>query len=218
MIFKPETLLRWHRELVKKKWTFANTPKRSGRPSTDPEIVELILRLARENRWGDDRIEGELKKLGDRVSHETVRKILRSHGIPPVPARKGMTTWRTFLNHYKDTLLACDFFAVDTLALQTLYVVFFIEVGTRRVHVMGTTPHPSQLWVTQQARQVMWKLDAEGRSFTHLIRDNDGKYGKSFDAVFESQGLEVVRTPFRAPRANAYFYNRSCQVRAGKGY
>ncbi len=204
LIFKPETLLRWHRDLVTKKWTFANTPKGSGRPSTDPKIVELILQLARENVWGDARIEGELKKLGYRISQETVRKILRSHGSPPVLARKRATTWRTFLNHYKDTLLACDFFTVETIALQTLYVLFFIEVGTRRVHIVGTTPHPSQHWVTQQARQLMWELEGEGRAFTHLIRDNDGKYSPGFDAVFESEGIEVVHTPFRAPQANAY--------------
>jgi putative transposase len=99
---------------------------------------------------------------------------------------------------------ANNIFTVETIALQTLYVLFFIEVGTRRVHVMGTTPHPSQRWVTQQARQLLWKLDAKGRSFTHLIHDNDGKYNTGFDVVFESQGVEVVRTPFRAPRANAY--------------
>ena len=166
LIFKPDTLLRWHRDLIRKKWTFTNTPKARGRPSTDQEIVELILRLARENQWGDGKIEGELKKLGYRISHESIRQILRSHGISPRPIRKSTTTWRTFLNHYKDTLLACDFFTVETMSLQTLYVLFFIEVGTRRVHIMGTTPHPSQLWVTQQARQLMWKLDDEGRSFT----------------------------------------------------
>jgi hypothetical protein len=204
LIFKPDTLLRWHQDLVKKKWTFANTPKAPGRPSTEPDIVELILRLARENRWGDAKIEGELKKLGYGVSHETIRKILRSHDLPPVPARRSATTWCTFLNHYKDTLLACDFFTVETIALQTLYVLFFIEVGTRRVHVMGSTPHPSQLWVSQQARQLMWKLEAEGRAFTHLIHDNDGKYSTGFDVVFKSQGIEVLHTPFRAPRANAY--------------
>jgi putative transposase len=204
LVFKPETLLGWHRDLVKKKWTFANSPKMPGRPPTDPQLVQLVLRMARENQWGDHKIEGELKKLGYRISHETIRKILRSHDIAPVPIRKSPTNWRTFLSHYKDTLLACDFFTVETIALQTLYVLFFIEVGTRRVHVMGTTPHPSQLWATQQARQLMWKLATEGRSFTHLIHDNDGKYSTSFDAVFESEGVEVVHTPFRAPRANAY--------------
>src|SRR6185295_9462850 len=100
-----------------------------------------------------------------------------------------------FLNHYQDTLLACDFFTVETIVLQTLYILFFIEVSTRRVHVVGVTPHPSQRWVTQQARQLMWLLESEGNSFTHLIHDNDGKYSLAFDAIFESTGIEVVHTP-----------------------
>ena len=204
LIFKPETLLRWHRELVRKKWTFSNAPKASGRPSTDPQLVLLILRMARENRWGDDRIEGELKKLGYRISHETIRKILRSHGVLPLPARSASSNWRSFLTHYKDTFLACDFFTVETIRLQTLYVLFFIELGTRRVHIAGITAHPSQTWVSQQARQIQWDFQEEECAFTHLIRDNDSKYGAAFDAVFASEGIEVVRTPFRAPRANAY--------------
>ena len=109
LIFKPETLLRWHRELIRKKWTFSNAPKASGRPATDPQLVLLILRMARENRWGDDRIEGELKKLGYRISHETIRKILRGHGVLPLPARSTSSNWRAFLSHYKATFLACDF-------------------------------------------------------------------------------------------------------------
>lgn len=204
LIFKPETLLRWHRTLVKRKWTFSNTPKAPGRPPTDPQLVQLILQLARENRWGDHRIQGELKKLGYRISHETVRKLLRGHGILPVPFRKASSSWRTFVNHYKATLLACDFFTVETIRLQTLYVFFFIEVGTRHVHIAGITSHPSQPWLTQQARQLFWDLGEQHRTFTHLIRDNDGKYSATFDAVFASEGVEIVRTPFRAPRANAY--------------
>ncbi len=204
LIFKPETLLSGHRRLVRRKWTFNNTPERLGRPPTDPQLVQHILRLARENRWGDDRIQGELRKLGYCISHETVRKILRSQGILPVPFRKAASSWRTFVNHYKATLLACDFFTVETLRLQTLYVFFFIEVGTRRVHIAGITAHPTQAWVTQQARQFLWHLEAETFPPTHLIRDNDGKYSTGFDAVFASEGIELVRTPFHAPPANAY--------------
>ncbi len=204
LIFKPDTLLRWHRELVRHKWTFDNTRKTPGRPATDPHLAQLVLRLARENNWGDDRITCELKKLGYRISHETVRKILRSHGICPVPTRKVSSNWGTFINHYKATLLAYDFFTIETIRLQTLYVLFFIEIGTRRVHVAGITPQPTQRWVAQQARQLLGNFDSEGQTFTHLIRDNDGKYGASFDAVFESLGVEVVRTLCRAPRANAY--------------
>ncbi|MBW4436334.1 MAG: helix-turn-helix domain-containing protein [Pleurocapsa minor GSE-CHR-MK-17-07R] len=120
LIFKPDTLLRWQRELFRRKWTFNQQVKKAGRPPVEPQIIQMVLELARENKWGDDRIKGELKKLGYRISHETVRQILRRHGILPVPHRKSSSTWRTFLNHYKDTLLACDFFTVETFRLQTL--------------------------------------------------------------------------------------------------
>jgi transposase InsO family protein len=204
LIFKPDTLLRWHRELVKRKWTFNRYSKRNGRPPVEPQIIQLVLQLARENQWGDDRITGELKKLGYCISHETVRQILRRHSILPVPDRKVSSTWRTFLNHYKDTVLACDFFTIETVRLQTLYVFFFIEVGTRRIHLADVTAHPTQAWVTQQARQLLWNLQEQQLRFTHLIRDNDGKYGAAFDAVFASEEVELVHTPVRAPRANAY--------------
>jgi len=132
-IFKPDTLLRWHRELVTRKWTFNHQLKKAGRLPIEPQVVQLVLQLAREHRWGDDRFTGELKKLGYRISYEKMRRILRRHGVLPVPRRRSSSTWRTFLNHYKDTLLACDFFTVKTIRLQTVYVFFFIEVGTRRV-------------------------------------------------------------------------------------
>jgi hypothetical protein len=145
-----------------------------------------------------------VKKLGYRISHETVRQILRRHGIPRVPQRQSASTWRTFLNHYKDTLLACDFFTVETVRLQMLYVFFFIEVGTRRVHLAGITAHPTQAWVAQQARQIVWNLQTQQTTFTHVIRDNDSKYGAVFDPVFASEGIETVHTPIRAPWANVY--------------
>jgi putative transposase len=136
LIFTPDTLLRWHRELVKRKWTFKQPSQPVGRPPVESQIIQLVLQLARENRWGDDRITGELKKLGYRISHETVRQILRRHGILPVPDRKASATWRTFLNHYKDTLLACDFFTVETIRLQTLYVFF----SSKSEPVVSTLP------------------------------------------------------------------------------
>jgi hypothetical protein len=124
--------------------------------------------------------------------------------MQPVPERKASSTWRPFLSHYKETLLACDCFTVETIRLQTLYVFFFIEIGTRRVHVAGVTPHPTQTWVIQQARQFVWNLQEQKQRYTHLIRDNDGKYSAAFDAAFASEGIEVIYTPVRAPRANAY--------------
>jgi putative transposase len=159
------------------------------------------------NRDGRESMSGIINDshlLRHQISHEKVRQILRQHGILPVPDRKSSSTWRTFLNHYKDTLLACDFFTVETVHLQTLYVFFFIEVGTRRIHIAEVTAYPTQAWVTQQARQLVWNLQEQKQKFTHLIRDNDGKYSAAFDAVFASEGIEVVHTPLRAPRANAY--------------
>ncbi|MBK9747571.1 MAG: helix-turn-helix domain-containing protein [Chloroflexi bacterium] len=115
--------------MVKRKWTFKHQAKRGGRPPIEPQVVQLVLQLVRENRWGDDRITGELKKLGYRISHETVHQILSRHGIPPIPQKQSATTWRTYLNHYKDTLFACDFFTVETVRLQTLCVFFLSRSG-----------------------------------------------------------------------------------------
>ncbi len=142
-LFKPDTILRWHRELVRRKWTYRRT-NLGGRPSIPLGIEALILRLARENpRWGHRRIQGELSKLGHAISASAVRAALRRHRVPPAPQRRRTTTWRNFINSYKDQLLACDFFAVETLCLKTLHILFFIEVGTRRVHLAGCTAHPT---------------------------------------------------------------------------
>jgi len=156
-IVKPATLFGWHRALVRRKWTYRQ--RSPGRPRTDHEIEQLVLRLARENDWGYERIEGELLKLGYSISHETVGNILKRHNIPPVPDRETSPSWKHLMTHYKDQLLACDFFTVETLFLQTLYVLVFIEIGTRRVHFAGCTPHPSGAWVMQQARQLSWVLE-----------------------------------------------------------
>lgn len=204
LLFKPETVLGWHRELVRRKWT---TRRRTtgGRPATSAEVEALILRLARENpTWGYRRIQGELAKLGHLLGHVTVRTILRRHGLPPAPERRRRgNTWRAFLSRHRDQLLACDFFTVETLFLQTLYVLFFVQLGTRRVHLAGCTAQPTAGWVTRQARQLSWRLRDGDITARHLIHDRDGKFAPGFDAVFQSEGVEVVRTPYRAPRANA---------------
>jgi putative transposase len=151
----PATLLRWHRRLVARRWTYA---ARTGRPPIGGEIRQLVLRLARENpRWGYQRIVGEVKGLGLRVSATTVRKILREAGIGPAGERLGLT-WRAFLRAQAQSMLAVDFFTVETIALQRLYVLFFIELGSRRVHCAGCTANPTGSWVTQQARQFAWTL------------------------------------------------------------
>jgi putative transposase len=198
-IVTPATLLAWHRRLVAKRWTYAG---RAGRPPIRQEIRDLVLRFARENpRWGYQRIVGEVKGLGVAVSATTVRTWLREAGLGPVGTRGGMS-WREFLRTHRRSLLAADFFTVETIWLQRLYVLFFIELGSRRVHLAGCTPNPSASWVTQQARQLMWTLAERPERLRFLIRDRDQKFTTSVDDVFRSEGIEIIRTPFRAPQAN----------------
>lgn len=197
----PRTLLRWHRELVRCKWTFRRR-RRPGRPGLPHETVELIVRIARENpRWGYLRIRAELLKLGVQVSATAVRGILRGHGLGPAPRRNG-PTWREFLRQQAAGVLACDFFTVQTVWLQTPYVLFVIELSTRRVHLCGVTAHPDSAWVTQQARNL--DLDERLCSVRFLLRDRDAKYSRSFDDVFLAEGVRIVKTPVRAPQANAF--------------
>lgn len=203
-IFRPETIFRWHRELVRKKWTYANKNK-GGRPLFNKELETLILRLAGENsRWGYGKIQGELHKLGFDISKSSVRNILDRHGIQSASVRNGSIGWKHLMRHYKDQILACDFFTVETIWLKTIYVLFFIELGSRRVYFAGVTTNPNQIWITQQARQIVWALDDKGRSLKFLIHDNDTSFSKAFDAVFKSEGFHVIKTPFQAPNANAF--------------
>jgi putative transposase len=203
-IFQPETVLGWHRELVRRKWTYLRQNK-GGRPSTSKELEKLILRLARENpRWGYGKIEGELIKLSYKVSQSTIRNILDRHGILPVPVRNGSIGWRQLMDHYTNQILACDFFTIETIWLQTIYVLFFIELGSRRVHFAGITTNPNEIWVTQQARQLVWEFNDRETPLRFLIHDNDCSFSKAFDAVFQSEGFHAIHTPFRAPNANAY--------------
>jgi transposase InsO family protein len=196
----PATLLRWHRRLVARRWTYSS---RRGRPPVGDEIRELVLRLARENpRWGYQRIVGEIKGLGLKVSVTTVRKILREAGVGPVGERLGLS-WRAFLRQQAASMLAVDFFTVETISLQRLYVLFFIELASRRVHLVGCTANPTGAWVTQQARHFAWTLQEQPSRFRFLIRDRDAKFTRSFDAVFASEDIEIVKTPVRAPKANA---------------
>jgi len=194
----PQTVLRWHRELVRSKWTYRHK-RPPGRPRVVHETATLILRLAGENpRWGYLRIQGELKKLGISVSATGICSVLRRHGLPPAPRRDG-PSWKEFLSQQAAGIVACDFFCVDTVWLKTIYVLFFIELSTRRVHLAGVTVHPNSAWVTQQARNLVMEDHLAGTRF--LIRDRDAKYSGPFDEVFRSEGLRIIRTPIRSPRA-----------------
>jgi putative transposase len=198
----PQTLLRWHRELVSRRWTYPQ--RRPGRPPLDPSIRALILRLARENSsWGYLRIVGELRTLGIAVSGSYVRTVLARAGVRPAPERDRLT-WRAFLRQHAASTLACDFFTVETVALQRLYVLFFISLATRRLEYIASTTNPDSRWMTQQARNLVMQLDDERRTPLDLIHDRDSKFSHAFDGIFTSEGVTIIRTPVRAPNANAY--------------
>ena len=201
-LVKPDTILRWHRELVRRHWTYGR--RVSGRPPLPDKTVELIVRLARENpRWGYLRIVGELKKIGVVVSKGSVANVLRRHRLPPAPRRSG-PTWTEFLRAQADAIVATDFFTVDTVLLRRYYALFVIELDRRVVHLLGVTANPNDPWVTQVARNFCTALEDGGRSLRFLIRDRDTKFTASFDEIFASIGIEIVLTPVRSPRANAF--------------
>jgi hypothetical protein len=199
---RPETLLRWHRRLIAGAWTYPH--RQTGRPPLDRDVQQLIIRMAKENpTWGYQRIRGELLRLGVQVSATAIRTTLRRHRLDPAP-RRAATSWQAFLRRQAAGIVACDFFNVDTIWLRRLYVLFFIEHQTRRVHLAGVTANPDGAWVTQQARNLLLVLGEQGRRVQFLLRDRDAKFSRSFDDVFRSEGGQVLLTPVQAPKANAY--------------
>ena len=200
-LVSPRTLLRWHADLVARRWTYPH--RRPGRPPTAAPIRALVLRMARENpRWGYRRIQGELVGLGHTVAASTVWTILKRAGLDPAPRRCG-PTWRQFLSAQAHAILAIDFAHVDTVFLRRLYILIVVEHERRRVHLAGITAHPTGVWVTQQARNLLMELSERAGRFRFLIRDRDSKFTRSFDAVFAGADIQIIRAPVRAPRANA---------------
>jgi putative transposase len=195
------TLLRWHRQLVARRWAYRH--RRPGRPATSTEVGALVLRLARENpTWRYRRIQGELVGLGIRLAASTVWAILRREGIEPA-RRRSELGWAGFLRAQAASILECGFLIVDTVFLRRLSILLFVELATRRVHVAGITTNPDERWVVEQARNVIMTLDENVRP-RFLIRDRDSKFSTAFDEVFRSEGIRVIRAPVRAPRARAH--------------
>src|SRR6266704_1001804 len=204
MLVQPETVLGWHRELVRRRWAAFGPRRGPGRPGLDPELQQLILRMAKDNpSWGCVRIRGELLKLGHVVSATAIRKLLRRNRIGPAPLRSRQT-WKAFLRAQASAIVLTDFLSVDTVFLKRLYVILYMELATRRVIWFAVTHSPNAAWVSQQARNVSWELDELGGQARFLIHDHDRKYGGGSDHIFTADGMTVIRTPIAAPRANSH--------------
>ena len=198
----PATLLAWHRRLVARKWDYT-IQRRPGRPPTVAAIRKLVIRMAMDNpAWGHRRVQGELVKLGHLIAASTVWQILHAAGIDPAPRRSG-PTWKQFLTAQAHGILAVNFVHVDTVLLRRLYVLIVIEHGTRRVHLAGITAHPDGAWTAQAARNFLMDLGQRTASLKFLIRDRAGQFTGSFDAVFTADGIRILASPPKAPRANA---------------
>jgi len=204
LIVQPETVLNWHRALVRRKWAAYSRRGRLGRPRLPEECRQLILRLAKENpRWGYMRIRGELLKLGHVVSPTAIRNLLRRHGVPTSPHRSKLS-WREFLRAQASAIVAADYFTLETWNLKRLHVLFFMELGRRRTVGFGITSNPNQAWVSQQVRNLSWRLEEMGLAIEFLICDHDKKFPFGIEHLLAAEGVSVIRTPFQAPVANCY--------------
>ncbi|MFK4272769.1 integrase core domain-containing protein [Streptomyces milbemycinicus] len=200
LLVTPRSVLRWHARLVARKWTCPH--RRPGRPPTPEALRQLVLRLARENPgWGYRRIHGELLGLGRKVGASTVWEILQKAGIGPAPQRTSQS-WPVFLKVQASAIVATDLFHIDTVFLRRWFVLFFIDHGTRRVHIAGVTRHPTGPWITQQARNYLMDLGDRAESIGFLIRDRGAYFTDSFDAVFQAVGIRVIPTLPAVPRMN----------------
>ncbi len=204
LIVRPETLLGWHRALIRRKWAAYRRRGRPGRPRMPEECRQLIPRLAKENsKWGYLRIRGELMKLGYMISPTAIRNLLRRQGIPTSPQRSKLS-WRQFLRAQASAIVAADYFTVEIWNLKRFYVLFFMQLGHRRILHVGVTANPNQAWVSQQVRNLSWRLQELGLAARFMICDNDMKLPFGIEHILEAEGVRVIRTPIQAPVANCY--------------
>ena len=207
-IVTPETILRWHRELVAAKWDYSRRRKKIGRPPASVEIVELVLRMARENPgWGYDRIQGALANLGHLISNTCVGSILKAHGIDPAPDRKRQSTWKSFLQAHWDVLASVDFTTIEVWTkggLVTVSLLFVMELATRRVHFARSTANPDEPWMLQVARNLSDAEDGFLREKKYLLMDRDTKFSEAFRVILEQAGVKAIRLPPRSPNLNPH--------------
>ena len=209
-IVKPKTILAWQRRLEKQKWDYSDRRKNNpGRPRIAENIERIVCRMARENEWGYDRIQGELKKLDIGISKSSVANILRRNGLPPSPERKGLS-WREFLARHASVFLCADMFQKEVWTfrgLTTAYVFFVIHLQTRQVVLSRATFSPTNQWLKQQTRHVLWACEDQNIEPRFFLRDNDQLYPEGMDAILKSSGVDTIKTPFGAPNANEYCSN-----------
>src|SRR5947207_289132 len=203
LLVTPDTIMRWHHDIVRRRWAARSRRGRSGRPATRRNIKALVLRLARENpEWGYRRIHGELAGLGVKVAASTVWEILKTNGIGPSP-RGTRPTWSQFLRSQAEAILACDFFTVDLPDGTQAYVLAIIEHATRRIRILGVTLHPTGAWTAQQARNLIMDLGGQAHRVKFMIRDRSSNFTSAFDAVLADAGIQTVLCNVRTPRMNA---------------